>query len=300
MAFLALGAFGAGALNTLQAQDVADEAARTPVTNDELMLWLLIGLMGTVVVLVLWVAVYMLVLLQTALQRMEGPQMTPEGVVIPPKTTWTWLKERLTDAVPVERESAILLDHNYDGIRELDNHLPPWWKWGFYFSIVFAAVYVYLYHVADALPLSDEEYRQEVAVAEAQAKAYQALLASSLDETNVEATADANELEHGATLFKQNCAACHGQAGEGGVGPNLTDVYWLHGGSVGDVFATIKYGIPEKGMISWQSKLTPADIRDVASYILMLQGTDPPNAKEPQGDKYTPQESDEVATQASL
>ena len=78
--------------------------------------------------------------------------------------------------------------------------------------------------------------------------------------------------------------------GGGGIGPNLTDVYWLHGGSIADIFKTVKYGVPEMGMQAWKSELRPANMQEVSSYILTLAGTNPPNAKAPQGEVYTPEE----------
>lgn len=275
---------------TASAPALAQDAA--PAATDELyVFWTIVGLLGVTALLVLAVAFYCLRIMQVLMLPQTANDQVPEVIVAEQRAAW-WegLRWKLTAAVPVAREKEILLDHNYDGIRELDNHLPPWWKWGFYLSVVFAGVYVYLHHIADALPLSDEEYRTELALAEEDARAYQALMAASIDESNVVATVDPVELDHGATLFLQNCAACHGRAGEGGVGPNLTDPYWIHGGSVGDIFKTIKYGVPEKGMIPWETKLTPADMRDLTSYVLTLQGTDPPNAKEPQGDEYVPEE----------
>ena len=88
----------------------------------------------------------------------------------------------------------------------------------------------------------------------------------------------------GELIFKSFCAACHGQKGEGTVGPNFTDEYWIHGGGIQNVFKTIKYGVPDKGMIAWAAQLKPADMQKVASYILTLKGTNPPNPKAPQGE----------------
>ena len=262
-------------------------ATPAPVAPEAYLFWTVVALLSVTALLVLLVAYYCLRVMQLMLLPPAAAGPLPEVIVAAKRAAW-WERFRwkLTAAVPVARENEIMLDHNYDGIRELDNHLPPWWKWGFYASIVFAVVYVYLYHFADALPLQEEEYRTELAMAEENARTYQALMAAGIDESNVIATVDPVELDHGATLFLQNCAACHGRAGEGGVGPNLTDPYWIHGGSVADVFRTIKHGVPEKGMIPWETKLTPADMRDLTSYVLTLQGTHPPNAKEPQGEVY--------------
>ncbi|MBD0256771.1 MAG: c-type cytochrome, partial [Cytophagales bacterium] len=133
------------------------------------------------------------------------------------------------------------------------------------------------------------EYVAEVALAERQIAEYKKTVAAGLDENTAKLVTDPKALETGKTLFAQNCQACHGAAGEGGVGPNLTDAYWMHGGTVGEVFKTIKYGVPEKGMIAWQQKLKPEEIQDVTGYILSLQGSNPSGAKEPQGEKVAVQ-----------
>lgn len=195
------------------------------------------------------------------------------------------LMQQLTGSVPIEDEESIMTDHVYDGIRELDNDMPTWWKYLFVVTIIFAFVYIYYYHFTGINKSQDEEYQQELKVAEEQMKEYRKHAANSIDESNVK-LADAAGIENGKILFDENCVACHGKAGEGGVGPNVTDEFWLHGGSLQDVFKTIKYGVPEKGMISWKSQLSPLNIQQLSSYILSLKGTNPTNAKAPQGDKY--------------
>jgi cytochrome c oxidase cbb3-type subunit 3 len=200
---------------------------------------------------------------------------------------------KLTDTVPVEFEEAILTDHAYDGIRELDNNLPPWWKYMFYATIVYSFGYIYYYHFYDNGTLQIKEYEQEVAQAKIDIEEYMKHAANSIDETNVK-FADSKGIEGGKALYLQNCAACHGQSGEGIVGPNLTDEYWLHGGDIKDVFKTIKYGVPQNGMISWKAQMSPLNIQNVASYIKSLKGTNPPNGKAPQGDKY--EEKDKLSS----
>ncbi len=190
----------------------------------------------------------------------------------------------MTDAVPVEEEEDILTDHDYDGIQELDNNLPPWWILGFYITIGCAVLYIGYYEFYLGGNISQQEYRAEVVAAEEAKEAYLATLGNSIDESNVEYITDASALAEGKSIYDANCVACHGGGGEGGVGPNLTDQYWLHGGGITDVFKTIKYGVPAKGMIPWEDQLTPPQMQQVASYVLTLKGTNPPNPKEPQGE----------------
>lgn len=192
----------------------------------------------------------------------------------------------LTDNVPIEKEDSVMMDHEYDGIRELDNDLPPWWKYMFYGTIIFAFVYIYRYHLGDGL-LSQEEYVAEVVEAEALKAEAMASARESINEENVERLIDETALAEGAKIFKNSCATCHGKLGEGGAGPNMTDKNWIHGGGIKNVFNTIKYGVPEKGMIPWQDQLSPYQMQSVASYILGLEGTNPPNQKAPQGEVYT-------------
>ena len=200
----------------------------------------------------------------------------------------SWWKKMQGTTVAVEDEKDILLHHDYDGIRELDNHLPPWWVNMFYLTVIFAVGYMLVYHVWNKAPLQAEEYEREMAKAKIEVAAYQEKQGNSIDETSVKLLLqDASAIANGKAIFDANCMACHGLSGEGTVGPNLTDEFWLHGGSINDVFKTIKYGVPEKGMISWQSTIKPKDMEDVSNYILSLQGSKPANAKAPEGEKYT-------------
>lgn len=207
---------------------------------------------------------------------------------------WEEVYTRLNGLKPMEEEKDIMLDHDYDGIRELGNSMPPWFKALFWGTILFAVFYLINYHIvpfANAGLNPEQEYQKELADAEAAMAEYRKKAANLVDETNVSLITEAADLQKGKNKFVELCAACHGQNGEGGVGPNLTDSYWLHGGDIKDVFKTIKYGIPDKGMISWQNDLKPVEMQAVASYIMTLQGTNPANAKEPQGELYQPKES---------
>jgi cytochrome c oxidase cbb3-type subunit 3 len=193
--------------------------------------------------------------------------------------------EKLNASVDIEREEEIMLNHNYDGIRELDNDLPPWWKYSFYLTIVVAFVYMIHYHIAGTGDLQTAEYNKEIEKAKTEIAEYMKGAANNVDETNVKMLEGA-DIENGKQLFISTCAACHGKFGEGGVGPNLTDAYWMHGGGLADVFKSIKYGWVDKGMKAWKEDLSPIQIAQVTSFIKTLYGTNPPNAKAPQGDLY--------------
>jgi len=197
-----------------------------------------------------------------------------------PRVSW-W--HRLNRFKSREEEVALDLGHDYDGIRELDNSLPPWWLYGFYCTILFSCVYLWRYHVSHSAPLSEEEYTIAVQKAEVQRAAYLKKAANLVDENTVKRLTGDGDLAAGRKVFETTCFACHGKAGEGGVGPNLTDEYWLHGGSVQDIFKSIKYGWPDKGMKSWKDDLSPSQIAQIASYVTSLQATHPANAKAPQG-----------------
>ncbi len=202
---------------------------------------------------------------------------------------------KLTDAAPLDREDEVATDHEYDGIRELDNNLPPWWLAGFYISIAFAVIYLLRYHVFQTAPLSAEELKIELAEAEAATQEYLKNAANLVDESSVEMLNDESRLLAGGQIFTKNCAVCHANDGGGGVGPNLTDAYWIHGNDIKDVFKTVKYGVPAKGMIPWKDQLSAAEMQEVASYVLSLQGTTPANPKEPQGDLIEAKAEEDMA-----
>lgn len=210
----------------------------------------------------------------------EGEEAAEDGF----DNALTRLWQRMQDAKPIEEESEIELDHNYDGIHELDNNLPPWWLWGFYLSIAFAVVYLMRFHVLETAPLQQAEYEQQMAEAEIQKAEYLKNAANLVDETSVAMLTDEGLIKEGATIYAENCAVCHANDGGGGVGPNLTDPYWKHGGNISDVFSTIKYGVPAKGMIAWKDQLNPSKMQKVASFIMTMQGTTPLDPKEPEGD----------------
>lgn len=206
-----------------------------------------------------------------------------ESIKIP---TWKKINDWMWNLVPKDKEKSIDLGHSYDGIRELDNKLPPWWLGLFYGSIVFAIVYLYIYQFGPNEWSSRQEYEIAMEDAKIEKDKFLSRMASAIDEKTVAFVDDEEQLKLGAQIYTLNCAACHGPEGQGLVGPNLTDDYWIHGGSIADIFSTIKYGVPEKGMIAWSSQLKPVSMQNLASYIKTLKGTNPPNPKEQEGTLY--------------
>lgn len=200
------------------------------------------------------------------------------------KTTWARLdKKFLTKAAPIEQEADIMLDHDYDGIKELDNALPPWWKYGFYITIFVAIFYFLKFEVWHTGMNPTEEYTSEMAEAKAETDAYLASMKENVDEKTV-TMLDAAGIATGKTLYTKTCVACHSPNGAGGVGPNLTDNYAIHGATIQDIFKTIKYGWPDKGMQAWQSNFSPVEMQQLASYVKSLVNTNVADGKAPQGD----------------
>ncbi len=192
------------------------------------------------------------------------------------------LRKKLSGAVPLEKEKDIMLDHDFDGIKELDNSIPPWFNILFYGTIVIALLYMLNYHVFKFSPLSAEEYSDEIRIATEQRNEL-IRTGAFINENTVKLLHDETILSEGKNIFATNCSSCHGMQGGGLIGPNLTDEYWLHGGGIINVFKTVKYGVPVKGMISWQTQLNPKQIQSVANYILSLKGSNPSNPKQPEG-----------------
>jgi cytochrome c oxidase cbb3-type subunit 3 len=201
------------------------------------------------------------------------------------KTTQTSWSQRFLGLRPLSEEKDIMIDHDFDGIKELDNPIPMWFNGMFYASIVFAVIYLLVYHVFGWGLNQDQEYEREMARAEAARQEYLAQSANNVDENTVQVDASANVIQAGSAIFSLNCAVCHGANGEGGIGPNLVDEFWIHGGEIEDVFKVVKYGVLDKGMVPWEQSLTPMQIAEVSNYILTLRGTNPSNQKEPQGVK---------------
>ena len=200
-----------------------------------------------------------------------------------------WINEKyikLLGSKPIQEEHEIILDHNYDGIKELDNDLPPWWLYGFYASIIFAVIYLFKYEVFDGDSQIDE-LATEYAEAKIAIEEYKRTAKDLVDFNTVELLTEASDLSSGQKIFEVNCIACHQADGGGGIGPNLADEHWILGGGIKNVFKTVSEGGRDgKGMIAWKQSLKPAEIAQVASYVLQFQGTTPAQPKPAEGDVW--------------
>lgn len=237
------------------------------------------------IVVLLFIVVIVLVRVLFVLMGVRSSDLYSDatGIAKPKVPT---LFQRLNNTVAIEDEESLDMQHNYDGIRELDNKVPNWWSWSFYAFIAFAFVYMYQMFVSESIPLQAKELATEYKKAEILKAEFLKKAGNNIDENNVKLLA-ANDITEGASIYAKNCVACHGDKGQGGVGPNMTDEYWIHKGGLKDIFYSVKYGWPEKGMKSWKEDLSPLQIAQVSSYLTTMKGTNPPNPKAPQGDLYT-------------
>jgi len=253
---------------------------------------LIIALLAFVTIL-LFVTIVLFNAFKTTLKERNNPTTLQNAQSTVPLDYEDWAKQKknkptvwtkLLSLKPLEKEKELIIPHEYDGIQELNNPTPTWFNVLFYGSIIFAAGYLYYYHVGEYGPRQDQEYENEMVKAATDKRAFLAKSGEKYDESSVKI--DPSLIENGKQVFNTNCAACHGEHGQGTVGPNLTDNFWLHGGSINDIFKTIKYGVPEKGMVSWEKNLSAKNIAELSNYILSLKGTNPANAKAPQGNEY--------------
>lgn len=252
---------------------------------------------GAIVIMLLLFLTVMVVLLRTfkvltkVILKTQGyTQQEIEAELTPAKKApkskgEVWNK--LLSLRPLSEEKDLIIEHDYDGIQELNNPTPAWFMVLFYGTIIFAVGYLLNYHVFGFGQLQNEEYKTEIAQAEVAKKIYLSKAANRVDENSVKLANDPAVIAAGQAVFKQSCVPCHGDKAQGVVGPNLTDEYWLHGSKINDIFKTIKYGVLSKGMPTWEKQLSPKQIADVSNYILSLKGSKPAGAKEPQGDKET-------------
>lgn len=219
------------------------------------------------------------------------------------KNRFSWWKEKyksLLGSKPMEAEQEIILDHNYDGIKELDNNLPPWWVYMFYATIVFAAVYLVRFEIIGDYNQA-EEYEAAVAEAQLEIEAYKKTAKNLVDVNTVELLTDPSDLNAGKAIFELNCVACHKADGGGGIGPNLTDANWILGGGIKNVFKTISEGGRDgKGMISWKSELKPIEMAQVGSYLLTFQGTTPAEPKDPEGDIWVDPDTPQIESSIEI
>ncbi|WP_396188202.1 cbb3-type cytochrome c oxidase N-terminal domain-containing protein [Flavobacterium sp.] len=198
-----------------------------------------------------------------------------------------WMR-KLTASRSINEEKDMLLDHDYDGIKELDNVLPPWWVGLFYATVIFALVYLVRFHIMGDYN-QDEEFVTEMKIADAKVEEYKKTAPDLMDKEKVTLLTDASAIAAGKTLFDANCVACHRPDGGGAIGPNLTDKFWINGGGIKNVFNTImEGGRPGKGMVPWKESIKPSDIQKIASYVLSLQGTNPkdPKPTEPEAKEW--------------
>ena len=200
-----------------------------------------------------------------------------------------WLKKtyiKMLGSKPIEKEGEIILDHDYDGIRELDNDLPPWWRYGFYASIVFAVVYMIRFHVFDG-ENQYEELEATLELAKVELEAYKKNAKDLVDFESVTVLTDPADLANGKVIYDANCVACHMPDGGGGIGPNLTDEYWILGGGIKNIFHTVSEGGRSgKGMIAWKTILKPLEMAQVSSYLMTFEGKTAANPKEAEGDVW--------------
>ncbi len=270
----------------VSAQDAATSSAETSSIAGltETTFYLLVSVIAIELLVVLLLGLFVMKFLSKqnvyTAQTVAG---VAGGAAVAPKLSW-W--ERFNGFRPAEQEANIDLGHDYDGIRELDNKLPGWWLWGFYLTIIVAVVYFYRYEISHAGLSSKQQYELAVKEAEEAQKAYLEKAGNKVDENTVTLLTDAAAISAGKANFEKTCATCHGANAQGNIGPNLTDDYWLHGGSIKDVFKTIKYGWPDKGMQSWKDQYSPMQIAQLASFIKSLHGSNPAGAKEKQGELY--------------
>ncbi len=207
---------------------------------------------------------------------------------------------KLLGSKPIEQEGEIVLDHNYDGIKELDNKLPPWWLYGFYITIVFAGVYLARYHIFDGVT-NAEEFEIEMEDARLAVEEYKKNAKDLVDVNTVALLTDASDLNAGKTIFTEKCVVCHKADGGGSIGPNLTDEYWILGGGIKNVFNTISEGGRDgKGMVAWKTELSAIEMAQVGSYLLSFQGTTPAEPKDPEGEIWVDPDATPAVDEESM
>ncbi|MDR2221307.1 MAG: c-type cytochrome [Flavobacteriaceae bacterium] len=199
-----------------------------------------------------------------------------------------WMRkimQKLTRTKGIEQEGEVMLNHDYDGIKELDNDLPPWWVGLFYVTTIFAVIYLLRFHVFEG-DNQIVEFNKEMALAKVQVEDYKKTAKDLITADQAQYLSDEASLAAGKDLFSKNCIACHAADGGGGIGPNLTDDHWILGGGIKNIFNTISEGGRDgKGMVAWKATFKASDIEKLASYVISLNGTKPAAPKDAEGDK---------------
>lgn len=253
---------------------------------------LILALLAFAIVLLI-AAVVLFNALKIIVKEQKNPAPFKKYVAPEPLDYVEWMKikrlrpniwTKILSLKPLEQEHELIIPHAYDGIHELDNPVPRWFNLLFLGTVIIAVSYLYYYHVGEYGEKQDQEYATEMQKAAEDKRKFLAKSADKIDENSVKI--DQTLVTNGKGVFDANCVACHGDKAQGLVGPNLTDEFWLHGGSVNEIFKTVKYGVPAKGMVSWEKNLSSKNIAEVVNYIISLQGSKPANAKAPQGEKY--------------
>jgi cytochrome c oxidase cbb3-type subunit 3 len=257
---------------------MAEGTEERALTANETMLMTAYVLTAFTVLLVI-VIVVLLVKLKSKLDELVPK--TEEQLAYEQQDFWS----KVFQLHPLQTEKKLMMAHAYDGISELDNPTPPWFMFLFYSTIFFAVVYGIVYHAIGDGNIMQNEYVAEVKAADISREVYLKKFANSINEGNVTLVTTKEKIAEAKTIYDNNCVACHGSFGEGKVGPNLTDEYWIHGSDLKKIFHTISEGVAEKGMIAWKKQLNPLQIQLVSSYVMGMKGTNPPNPKAPQGEK---------------
>jgi cytochrome c oxidase cbb3-type subunit 3 len=274
-----------------QSSDIGWVEKMQQMDSSQLTLLVILGVILGVIVLLLILMIYLMSFMVSVFRK-ENPELAAQP------TWWDEFKLKYITGkmkpVGGKEEKDLMMDHSYDGIVELDNHMPPWLANIFFITIAFAVVYFTYFSVLGLGQTQIEEYEEELRIAAVQAEERASLALSSIDETTVMFDSSTPSLASGKSIYDANCVACHASDGGGGVGPNLTDEYWIHGGTINDIFTVVKYGVIAKGMIPWQDQLSPEEMQNVSSYILTLVGNTPANPKAPEGEKYEPAIEDPI------
>lgn len=205
------------------------------------------------------------------------------------------LYKSLTRSKAIEEEADVMLDHDYDGIKELDNVLPPWWVYLFYGCIVFAVVYLVRFHIIGDYT-QKEEYEMALVEAQKEHEEYLKTAPDLVNVDNVELLTDDASIGAGKKIFTESCVACHGANLQGGIGPNLTDNHWINGGGVKNIFRLISEGSATNPVMApWKESIAASDIQKIASYIVSLEGSKPDGAKDPEGEIWVAEGTTETA-----